>query len=66
MSWITEQKQTEVNKKTRKYLGKHYTLKLMAVSLLILDGMKELSVKKKYILKSIFPFLFITFALDNV
>ena len=36
------------------------------VSLLILDGMKELSVKKKYILKSIFPFLFITFALDNV
>ena len=30
MSWITEQKQTEVNKKTRKYLGKHYTLKLMA------------------------------------
>ena len=30
MSWITEQKQTEVNKKTRKYLVKHYTLKLMA------------------------------------
>ena len=46
MSWITEQKQTEVNKKTTKYLWKHYTLKLMAVSLLILDGMKELSVKK--------------------
>ena len=30
MSWITEQKQTEVNKKTTKYLWKHYTLKLMA------------------------------------
>ena len=26
MSWITEQKQTEVNKKTTKYLWNHYTL----------------------------------------
>ena len=43
MSWITEQKQTEVNKKTTKYLWNHYTHIFMngRVLLLILDGMKE-------------------------
>ena len=61
MSWITEQKQTEVNKKTTKYLWNHYTLLWMEECYYSF----WMGWKNK-VLKFLFLFLLIIFALDNV